>query len=127
MSKQAAYIRSMNTELNEMESEKAAIKTYCDEVAKHLSTNYMYGVWGFYPTYSNMSKTDMLAMEKGYKYAVKHAVNIFEESLWFEVKHYLGLKKVKGKTKPSWDRVKEILLYKTVGKTKRAIRKYLYS
>lgn len=104
-------------------------RSYCELVAKHLTEHYMTGQidagWSNLPS---MRAADFKALESGYKTAVKYAVDLFESALWLEVKQYFGIIKMsKGARKPSWDRVSEILKYKTVGKTKRAVRRYLYS
>ncbi len=101
-----------------------ADKLYCDYVARYLASHYMNGIWEGGPIRPWMNKTDKLAMESGYKSAVKFAVDKFESSLWLEVKRYIGLSKCT--KKPTRERVIDILKYKTIGKTKNAIRRYLY-
>lgn len=104
-------------------------EAYCRIIAKYLNDNYINtGVWNGGPNRPWLNRKDEKAMEEGYKEAVKFVVDRHEAALWLEVKQYFNLAKVNTKQrKPTWNRVKEILKYKTVGKTKRAVRKYLYS
>lgn len=105
-------------------------RSYTELVAKHLADHYMTGQFGMghLINMKPMSKADRLAMASGYQAAVKFAVTRFEDALWTEVKQYFGIAKVsKGLKKPEWKRVSDILKYKTIGKTKNAVRRYLYS
>jgi hypothetical protein len=105
-----------------------ADRAYCELVAKHLAANY---TKGNFPcgglNLPHMTKEDHKAMASGYKDAVKYAVNRFESGLWSEVRQYIGLSKpLRGAKKPTRERVFEILRYKMIGKTKNAIRRFLY-
>lgn len=105
---------------------------YCKLIATHLAKNYVNtGIWCSGPSNRPwMNRKDEKAMEEGYKSAVKFVVDRYEDALWLEVKQFFKLAKVstkQGQRKPSWSRVKDILTYKTIGKTKRSVRKYLYS
>lgn len=101
-------------------------KGYAQKIAEHLANNYDKGYWDFNMNYS-FSLKDFRSLQEVYYNTVSDAKQRYQKELNDLMLRYLRLKKLRPEeSRITFSKFREILHYKIIYRSKKAIRDYLY-
>ena len=111
---------------NNVENVSEYDKGYAGEIAGHLADNYDKGHWDYNPDWK-CDSNDYRSLEKIYYNTVSDTKRKYQKKLNSLMLKYLRLEKLKiGENRINFSKFVEILYYKTIYRSKKVIRNFLY-